>query len=49
MEAAIVLATLRQRYRLELVPGQRVKLDASVTLRPGTPIRMRLRERAPRA
>ena len=49
MEAAIVLATLRQRYRLELVPGQRVKLDASVTLRPGTPIRMRLRGRAPRA
>ncbi len=49
MEAAIVLATLRQRYRLELVPGQRIKLDPSITLRPGTPIRMRLRGRAPRA
>lgn len=46
MEAAVVLATLRQRYRLELVPGPPVKLDPSITLRPGSPIRMRLRRRA---
>lgn len=45
MEAAVVLATLRQRHRLELVPGQRVELDPSITLRPAAPIRMRLRPR----
>ncbi|HEY8427999.1 MAG TPA: cytochrome P450 [Sandaracinaceae bacterium] len=45
MEAVIVLATLRQRYRLELVPGHRVELDPSVTLRPKNGIRMWLRRR----
>lgn len=45
MEAAIVLATLRQRYRLELLPGQRLKLAPSITLRPAEPLRMKLRRR----
>ncbi len=45
MEALVVLATLRQRYRLELVPGHEVKLDPSVTLRPTKGIRMWLRRR----
>lgn len=40
MEAVLVLATLRRRYRFELVPGHRVELDPSVTLRPRHGIRM---------
>jgi cytochrome P450 len=46
MEAVLVLATLRQRYRFELVPGHPVELDPSVTLRPKHGIRMWLRQRA---
>jgi cytochrome P450 len=34
MEAQLVLATAAQRYRLELVPGQRIALDPKITLRP---------------
>lgn len=45
MESVIVLATLRQRYRLELVSGHRVELDPSVTLRPANGIRTTLRRR----
>lgn len=45
MESLVVIATLRQRYRLELVPGHEVKLDPSVTLRPANGIRMWLRRR----
>ena len=34
MEATLVLATIVQRYRIELVPDQRVTPDATFTLRP---------------
>ena len=34
MEAQIILATLVQRLRLDLVPGHPVELEPLVTLRP---------------
>ncbi|MBL8739685.1 MAG: cytochrome P450, partial [Myxococcales bacterium] len=43
MEAALVLATIVQRYRIELLPGQRLALKPAVTLRqdgPGLMVRL---------
>jgi cytochrome P450 len=34
MEAVLIAAMIVQRYRLHLVPGHRLELDASITLRP---------------
>jgi cytochrome P450 len=42
MEAQLVLASLVQRFRLDLVPGHRVELHAAVTLRPRHGMRMTL-------
>src|SRR5262252_5817641 len=42
MEASVVLATIGQKFRLELVPGQDVKPMASITMRPKSGIRVRL-------
>jgi cytochrome P450 len=42
MEAVLLLATIAQRFRLALVPGQRVTPTPYVTLRPEPGIRMRL-------
>ena len=39
-EALLIIATLLERWRLELVPGQRILPRPSVTLRPNTGIRM---------
>jgi cytochrome P450 len=47
MEAALLLATIAQRFRLTLVPGQHVKPTPYVTLRPEPGPRMRLERRAP--
>jgi cytochrome P450 len=33
MEAVVILAMITQRYRLDLVPGQRVELNPGITLR----------------
>jgi cytochrome P450 len=44
-EAALVLATLAQRWRPELVPGQRIEIKPMITLRPNGPVRMVLRKR----
>jgi cytochrome P450 len=41
-EAVLVLATLARSWRLDLVPGQRIRLEPRITLRPRGPIRMRL-------
>ncbi len=38
MEATLALATIGQRWRLELVPGQRIELQPKITLRPKTGI-----------
>jgi cytochrome P450 len=47
MEAALILALLVQRYRFELLPGERLDLKPSVTLRQaGSGLRARLIERA---
>jgi cytochrome P450 len=43
MEAQLALATVAQRYRLELVPGQRIALDPKITLRPRGGLLMSLR------
>ena len=42
MEAVLVLATIAQRFRLSLEPGQRITPTPYVTLRPEPGIRMRL-------
>jgi cytochrome P450 len=39
-EALLILATLAERWRFELVPGQQIRPRPSVTLRPDGPIRM---------
>jgi cytochrome P450 len=40
MEAALILATIAQRFRLSLVPGQSIPLLPSVTLRPRHGVRV---------
>ena len=45
LEARLVLATVAQRYRLELVPGHRIEPEPLVTLRPRYGVLMRLRPR----
>jgi cytochrome P450 len=45
-EACLILATLAQRFRMDLAPGQRVEPHASITLRPKEGIRMSLVERS---
>jgi cytochrome P450 len=45
MEAILILATVASRYRLELAPGQTLKILPSVTLRPKGGIHMILHER----
>jgi cytochrome P450 len=34
MEATLALATIAQRWRLELVPGHRIEVQPRITLRP---------------
>jgi cytochrome P450 len=46
MEAVLILATVAQRYRLALVPGFRLELLPSITLRPRRGIPMVVRERS---
>jgi cytochrome P450 len=47
MEATLLLAVIAQRYRIELLPGERLELQPSVTLRQKGPgLRARLVERA---
>lgn len=45
MEAKMILATVAQRYELDLEPGQEVRVDAALTLRPANGLPMRLRRR----
>ena len=44
-EALLILATLVERWRFELVPGQTIRPRPSVTLRPDGPIKMIVRPR----
>jgi cytochrome P450 len=45
MEAVLVLVSVAQRFRLELVPGQRVVADEIPTLHPKFGLRMTVRQR----
>ena len=45
MEAILLLATIAQNFRLELVPGQTVQTQPSITLRPKHGIRVTLQTR----
>lgn len=45
LEAALVLATVAQRYHLELVPDHPVEVHASVTLRPRRGLKMTVQQR----
>jgi cytochrome P450 len=47
-EAVLVLAALARRFRFEALDGSPVPIDPLVTLRPGRPIRMRVRARTPK-
>lgn len=50
MEATLILALIVQRFRIELLPGQRLDLKPSVTLRQAGPgLRVRLRARGAEA
>ncbi len=43
MEAVLLLATIARRFHVEIEPGQTLELLPSITLRPRSPILMRLR------
>ena len=49
MEARLILATVIQRVRVELAPGQKVTLSPKISLRPadGLPATVRMRAPAP--
>lgn len=44
-EALLILATLAERWKFELVPGQQIRPRPSVTLRPDRPIKMSVERR----
>jgi cytochrome P450 len=44
-ESMLILATLVERWKFELIPGQQIRPKPSVTLRPDNPIRMIVRAR----
>jgi cytochrome P450 len=45
LEAQLIVATIAQRYRIELVPDQRIRPEPLITLRPAPGIRGVLRKR----
>jgi cytochrome P450 len=45
MEGILVIATLAQKWKMRLVPGHRVKLQPSITLRPKYGMQMMLEQR----
>lgn len=45
MEAVLLLATIAQKFRIEVSPGQTVKMQPTVTLRPRSGIPVTLRKR----
>jgi cytochrome P450 len=49
LEAMLILATVCQRFRLDVEAGERLAFSPSVTLRPKRTIKMRLVERKPGA
>ncbi len=45
MELTIIIAMVVQRYRLDLLPGQKIEPDPTVTLRPSAPVMVTVRPR----
>jgi hypothetical protein len=45
MEAVLLLATIAQQFHIQIAPGQIVKLQPTVTLRPRNGIPVTLRRR----
>jgi cytochrome P450 len=45
MEGVLVISTLAQKWKMRLVPGHRVKLQPSITLRPKYGMQMMLEQR----
>jgi cytochrome P450 len=45
MEAVLLLATIAQQFRIQIAPGQKVKMQPTVTLRPRNGIPVTLRQR----
>jgi cytochrome P450 len=45
MEGVLIIATIAQKWTMHLVPGQRVKLDPAITLRPKYGMKMKLIQR----
>jgi cytochrome P450 len=42
MEGILIIATIAQKWTMRLVPGQRIKLDPAITLRPKYGMKMKL-------
>lgn len=47
LEAQLIVAAIAQRYRIEVVPGQSIRPEPLITLRPTPGIRARIRKRDP--
>jgi len=45
MEGILIIATIAQKWTMSLVPGQRIKLDPAITLRPKYGMKMKLIQR----
>jgi hypothetical protein len=45
LEAQLIVAAIAQRYRLDLVPGQQIRPEPLITLRPHPGIQATLRKR----
>jgi cytochrome P450 len=46
MEGVLILATIAQQWRLDLLPDQQIDVQPKITLRPKYPIRMRVESRS---
>jgi cytochrome P450 len=49
LEAQLVVAAIAQRFRIEVVPGQEIRPEPLITLRPRPGLRAVIRKRSPRA
>ena len=49
VEAQLIVAAIAQRYRIELVPGQEIRAEPLITLRPAPGIRARIVKRPARS
>jgi cytochrome P450 len=45
MEGTLIIATIAQKWTMHLAPGQRIKLDPAITLRPKYGMKMKLSQR----